>query len=193
MDSAPTAHEGLWLTSVKETFRSYRRMLDSAIAQLCDEELFARPAANLNSVAIILRHLGGNLYSRWTDFLTSDGEKPNRDRDSEFAEWNDSRTALEAHFQKGWNALEATLDSLQPNDFSKTVLIRGEAQSVQSALLRSTTHVAYHVGQIMFIARAVHQGEWNWLTIAPNKSREHNEATWGSAKSRGVAGQDDGA
>jgi uncharacterized damage-inducible protein DinB len=185
-----TTQQPAWLAETAETIESYRRMIDAIVAQLADEELYRRPADGINSVAILLRHLGGNLQSRWTDFLTTDGEKPSRDRDQEFVEWDGDRVSLLAYFEKGWQALVATINSLSDADLKKNVLIRGEAHTVPQAILRAITHVSYHVGQMAMVARMVHKGDWQWLTIAPQASRQHNKATWGTAASRGVAGVD---
>lgn len=179
-----------WLTAVLETIDSHRRLLDGAIKQLSDEEITRRPAESGNSIAVILRHLGGNLLSRWTDFLTSDGEKPTRDRDVEFDDWPGDRASLLAFFDNGWQAWRSAIESLIGEDIAKTVTIRGEPHTVPLAIERSLTHTAYHVGQIMLLARLVHSGDWQWLTIRPGGSREHNSQTWGTAASRGAAGTD---
>jgi hypothetical protein len=174
-----------WIVATLETIDSYRRLIEGAVGQLSDDELTRRPAAGINSVAVILRHLGGNLRSRWTDFLTSDGEKPSRDRESEFADWPGDRASLLASFDAGWRIWRSSIESLTAGDLAKSVTIRGEPHTVPQAIQRSITHTAYHVGQIMLIARAVHEGSWQWLTIRPGGSAEHNEQTWGTLASRG--------
>jgi uncharacterized damage-inducible protein DinB len=171
-----------WLAAVLETIDSHRRMIDGAVKQLSDEELRQHPAEGINSVAIILRHVAGNLHSRWTDFLTTDGEKPTRNRDEEFADW------LERYFDNAWQVFRHSIESLTEDELTKSVTIRGEAHTVPQAVERSLTHTAYHVGQIMLVARLVHIGEWKWLTIRPGGSRQHNEQTWGTSASRGAAG-----
>jgi hypothetical protein len=181
-DSQPTT----WLPVMKATVSSYRRMIDATIEQLTDAELFARPSPGINSVAIILRHLGGNLRSRWTDFLTSDGEKPDRNRDTEFMDWDGDRQSLIAYFNNGWRCLEAALEAIDEKTAGQTIYIRGEAHSVAQALVRSITHLTYHVGQMALIARMVHSGQWRWLTVAPGGSASHNEQTWGTAASRSI-------
>lgn len=178
-----------WLSAISETVSSYRRMIDGCLLQLSDHELGQRPAPGVNSVAIILRHLGGNLRSRWTDFLTSDGEKPDRNRDGEFAEWDGDRVALMQQFEQGWAALTSAIQSLDEKSIDATIFIRGEPHTVPMALVRSITHLSYHVGQIAMIARAVHEGEWQWQTIKPGGSQQHNERTWGTAASRAVFGR----
>jgi hypothetical protein len=189
MNSAPAA----WMEAIAETAASYRRMIDAALVQLTDEELVRRPGAGLNSAAVILRHLGGNLQSRWTDFLDTDGEKPTRDRDSEFEDWPGDRASLMAWFDKGWNCLTTAIESIDEHTIARNLLIRGELHSVPMALTRSLTHIAYHVGQLVMIARPVHSGEWKWMTIKPGESQKHNERTWGSSASRSVFGNDNDA
>ena len=178
-----------WLAATLETIDGYRRMIDSAVMQLSDDEFTRRPAADINSVAVILRHLGGNLLSRWSDFLTTDGEKPNRNRDVEFQDWPGDRRSLLAHFDIGWKTMREALAALNTDDLAQNVTIRGERHTVQQAIQRSLTHTAYHVGQIMLICRLVHMGDWQWLTIPPGSSTLHNQQTWGTAASRGVAGE----
>lgn len=178
-----------WIEAVSATIDSYRRMIDGAIAQLSDVELAARPRPDMNSVAVILRHLGGNLLSRWTDFLTTDGEKPTRDRDREFQDWDGDRESLMALFNAGWKALTDAIRQVDSSNIDQPVFIRGERHSVPDAFLRSLTHVSYHVGQITLIARLVHDGQWRWLTIAPGGSAQHNQQTWGTSASRSVFGR----
>lgn len=175
-----------WLESTIAAAVSYRRMVDATVQQLTDEEFFARPADGINSVAILLRHLGGNLQSRWTDFLTTDGEKPTRDRDAEFQDWESDRASLVTYFDDGWKTFSNALASITPQHLSCTILIRGEAHTVAQAVIRSLTHVSYHAGQISLIARMVHKGEWQWLTIPPGASADHNAKTWGTAASRSI-------
>ena len=141
--------------------------------QLTDEEFFQRPAPQINSVAIIVKHLAGNLRSRWTDFLTTDGEKPTRNRDDEFAITPaDTRASLLAAWEEGWKAVFQAVDGLVAADLEMAITIRGERQSVTQAILRGMTHAAYHVGQIMYLVRML-EPESTWLTIAPGKSGAH--------------------
>ncbi|MCA9195374.1 MAG: DinB family protein [Planctomycetaceae bacterium] len=175
-----------WFAAAIETANCYRRMIDAIVEQLTADELGARPAPGVNSVAIILRHLGGNLRSRWTDFMTTDGEKPDRDRDSEFTDWEADIASLVKHFERGWSAFMSTLTTLDLDTSIQTVLIRGESHTVAQAIQRSLTHISYHVGQMAIIARQVHTGPWKWLTIAPGESAQHNERTWGTTVSRSV-------
>ena len=180
-----------WLVTMRNTVSSYREMIDATVEQLTDAELFARPAVEINSVAIILRHLGGNLRSRWTDFLTTDGEKPDRNRDTEFLDWDGDRQSLTEHFDRGWDAFECALKTIDDQNINQTIHIRGEPHSVRQAIVRSTTHVVYHVGQICMTARMVHDGDWRWLTVAPGSSAEHNDQTWGTAASRSILSKDE--
>src|SRR3954451_542625 len=182
-------HAEPWIHAAIETIDSHRRLVDGALKQLSEEEFFGRKAEGINSVAVILRHLGGNLLSRWTDFLTSDGEKPSRNRDSEFEDWPGDRASLMAFFDSGWQVWRKSIESLTADDLSKTVTVRGEPHSVPLAILRSLTHTVYHVGQIMLISRLTHEGGWQWLTIRPGGSQEHNQQTWGMPASRGASGK----
>ena len=161
-------------------------MIDATIDQLTDAELFARPALGINSVAVILRHLGGNLRSRWTDYMTTDGEKPDRDRETEFLDWDGDRNSLIQHFNSGYDALLSALASIDDKNIDTTIHIRGEPHTIPQALTRSVTHLTYHVGQIAMTARMVHTGDWRWLTIAPGSSAEHNDKTWGTNASRSI-------
>jgi hypothetical protein len=182
-----------WLDSSLSTFNSYRRMIDAILSQLTDAEINCRPAPGVNSVAIILRHLGGNLRSRWTDFLTTDGEKPDRNREAEFADWDGTRQSLIEYFDLGWASVVSAIETMRGENLTRTITIRGEMHTIADALLRSLTHVTYHVGQMILIARMVHEGEWNWLTIAPGKSAQFNTQTWGSSASRSIFAVEDKA
>ncbi len=169
-----------WIEAIAATLASHREMVDATVSQLSDAELHARPAADINSIAILLRHIGGNLRSRWTDFLTTDGEKPDRDRDTEFEPWEGDRAALLAHFDSGWNALTSALEQLKHSKMDQPMYVRGHHHSIHEALTRSVSHVTYHIGQIVLIARMVHSGPWQWITIAPGKSEQYNQENWGT-------------
>jgi uncharacterized damage-inducible protein DinB len=160
-----------FIADLEHEFQRHKGLADQAMAQLNDEEFFRRPAELVNPVALIVKHLAGNMVSRWTDFLTTDGEKTTRDRDDEFlvAE-QDTRANLVDAWERGWRVLFATLASLSDSDLEKSVTIRGESQTVRQALLRGMGHVAYHTGQILYIARWL-KPESPWLTIAPGQSR----------------------
>jgi uncharacterized damage-inducible protein DinB len=155
------------------TFRKHKEMAEKAFGQLDDGTFFRKPGEYSNSVAAIVKHLAGNLRSRWTDFLATDGEKPWRDRDAEFVIGpEDSREALLAAWEQAWLSLFRTLDSLTEEDWLKTVRIRGEEHSVLQAIQRSLAHAVYHVGQIIYLARLLRTGDWKWITIPPGGSKQ---------------------
>lgn len=163
----PLLHDALF------EFRRHKRLSDQAMAQLEDRAFFQRPAEHVNCVGHIVKHLAGNLTSRWSDFLTSDGDKPNRDRDNEFVlTEQDTRTNLLAAWERGWETLFNTLESLTAADLDKLVAIRGEKHTARQALLRSLTHTTYHVGQILYLVRLL-RPDAAWLTIAPGQSHGH--------------------
>lgn len=166
-----------WIAAAAATAASYRRMIDAAVSQLSDTELITRPRPDMNSVAVILRHLGGNLLSRWSDFWTTDGEKPNRDRDREFDDWEGDRESLLAYFNSGWDMLTKAIEQINETNVDRPLFIRGERHTVADALMRSLTHLSYHVGQITLLARLIHDEEWRWLTIPPGSSAEYNKKT----------------
>ncbi|PQO35306.1 hypothetical protein C5Y96_09745 [Blastopirellula marina] len=183
----PSANEK-WIEGISATLASYREMIDVTVEQLSDAELHARPAPEINSVAILLRHIGGNLRSRWTDFLTTDGEKPDRARDTEFQDWEGDRAALLAHFDNGWNALTSAIEQIKHSNMQQSMFVRGHHHTIHEALTRSVTHVTYHVGQIVMVARMVHKGPWQWVTIAPGQSDQYNQENWGTGSNRGTFG-----
>jgi uncharacterized damage-inducible protein DinB len=153
-------------------FRSYRTLAEKAMAQVSDGEYFEQIDAESNSIALIVKHLAGNLRSRWTDFLSSEGEKPDRDRDGEFVtEAGDTRGSLEARWQEAWSVTLATLEGLSDKDLHRQVMIRGEPHSVLRAVNRNLTHLAYHVGQIAFLAKHLAGQRWQTLSLPRNRSR----------------------
>lgn len=155
-------------------YRRYKSLAEKSVAQLSDEELHQR-AGDGNSVATLMQHLGGNLQSRFTDFLTADGEKPWRDRESEFEERRLTRTELAELWERGWAVLFATLDTLRDDQLSETVTIRGVGLSVVEALTRSLSHAAYHAGQVVLIAKTIRGHGWQYLSIPPKGSAAYNE------------------
>jgi uncharacterized damage-inducible protein DinB len=163
---------------VDEAFRSLRghkRLADDAMAQLSDEQFFAEPSPESNSVAIIVKHLAGNMRSRFTDFLTSDGEKPDRNRDREFVMHADAkREEVLASWEQNWELVFQTLNSLHPEDLERTVTIRGEPHSVLQAINRQVAHYAYHVGQIVFLAKHWKGAEWKTLSVPRGQSEQVN-------------------
>lgn len=164
-----------YLTDAIESFRSYKKMAEKAIAQISDEEFFKAIDAEANSVAAIVKHIGGNLRSRWTRFLTSDGEKADRNRDSEFVTDDDTRESLTLVWENGFQILFDSLESLTAEDIDKTVQIRGEDFTVVKAINRALAHTAYHIGQIVLLAKHFRSSEWQTLSIPKNKSAEFNQ------------------
>jgi hypothetical protein len=168
-----------FLAAIINAFQANKRLADRAVEQVPDDKLHAALDPNTNSIAVIMKHVAGNLTSRWTDFLTTDGEKPWRNRDDEFVDTGASRAELLDCWERGWACLLTTLRSLAPEDLGKTVTIRGEPHSVPLALERSLGHTCYHVGQILQVAR-IHAGEkWDTLTIPRGGSDQFNRANWG--------------
>lgn len=157
-------------------FRKTKAAGDAAIAQLSDDELHVRINALQNSVAVIMQHMAGNMISRWTDFLTADGEKPDRDREREFVENQMPRAALLAYWERGWQALFYALEQLTDSDLVRTVHIRGEPHSVFQAINRQTAHYNLHLGQIMLIAKHLRGQGWKYLTIPPGGSAAFNKS-----------------
>jgi hypothetical protein len=158
-------------------FRKYKVLADKAIAQVTDADLFRAPDPESNSIAVILKHISGNMRSRWTDFLTTDGEKPDRDRDTEFEiDGGDSKARVMERWEEGWKLLFEALEALSPDDLLRTVAIRGEAHTVLQALQRQLTHYAYHVGQVVYVSRHYTGSRWKSLSIPKGKSREFDVA-----------------
>jgi hypothetical protein len=154
-----------YLADVAARFASLRELAERAMAQADDDAFFASLDAESNSIAVIAKHVGGNLRSRFTDFLTTDGEKPDRQRDAEFETRDEMRADVEARWRAGWQVLEGTLASLGPGDLLRTVSIRGEPMTVVQALSRATAHVAQHVGQIVLLAKHAAGPGWQTLSI----------------------------
>jgi hypothetical protein len=160
-------------------FINYRNLAEKAFAQLqSDKDFHYQPDDESNSIAILIKHMSGNMISRWTDFLTTDGEKPTRKRDEEFIEGSESREQLIKIWNEGWKVFLDTLNSLKEEDLLKTVTIRGEGLTVVQALNRQTAHYAYHIGQIVFLAKHIRNKEWKFLSIPKNKSDEHSKGTY---------------
>ena len=174
-DQVPPPPTEEYIPLVVREFGRLKRLADRALAQMPAEALFQRPGDGDNSMAVIVKHVGGNLRSRWTDFLTSDGEKPGRSRDAEFMILaGDSREGLLAGWEEGWAALFGALAPLGTPDLSRTVLIRGERISVLQAINRQLTHYAYHVGQIVYLAKHFSGARWRSLSIPVGESDKFN-------------------
>jgi Protein of unknown function (DUF1572) len=153
-------------------FRYYKTLADRAMQQVTDDQLFTALDNESNSIAVIVKHLAGNMRSRWTDFLNSDGEKPGRDRDEEFSSPPVGRQALLELWEDGWQRLLGTLESLSDADLGRTITIRGEAHSVMQAINRQVAHYSYHCGQIVFLAKHLANNRWRALTIPRGASTE---------------------
>lgn len=158
-------------------FRKYKKLAEGAMAQLSDEEFFAQIDDGANSVAVIVKHLAGNMRSRWTNFLTADGEKPDRDRDAEFRiEAETTRAEVTGWWEAGWQCVFDAVEPLKPSDLMRTVTIRGEPHTVVKAINRQLTHYAYHVGQIVLLAKHFKSKDWQSLSIAPGASEAFNRS-----------------
>jgi hypothetical protein len=166
--------ENSYIESVKKQFAQYRSLAEKALEQVPDNMLNWQFNPETNSITTIVKHMTGNMHSRFTDFFTSDGEKSWRNRDGEFENEEMTREELLASWNKGWNCLFQVLDTLSPEDLLKIVLIRNEKHSVTEALNRQLTHYAYHVGQIVFISKMITDSRWKTLTIPRKGSREFN-------------------
>jgi uncharacterized damage-inducible protein DinB len=164
------------IESITGEFQRYKALAEAALHQLRDDELAAPGPSGGNSIAALCWHVSGNLRSRFTDFLTTDGEKPWRKRDEEFSSRAVTHAELLAHWEAGWGVLLATLAGLGDADLARTVTIRGQPLRVADALHRALAHVSYHVGQVVYAARAVRGPEWRFLSIPPGQSEAFNAA-----------------
>ena len=162
--------------SIKGEYIRFKGLADAAIAQVAEPALSARASDTDNSIAVICWHLSGNLESRFTDFLTSDGEKPWRHREEEFQQRTATREQLVAKWNRGWDVLLKSLAELSDADLQRSVIIRGQSVQVNEALHRSLGHVAYHVGQVVYLAKALQGERWHYLTIPPGQSDAYNLA-----------------
>lgn len=168
-----------FMSAIINVFETHKQMTERSVEQVSEEKLHTALDENTNSIAVIMKHVAGNLISRWTDFLTTDGEKSWRNRDDEFVDSFKSRAELLEYWDRGWSCVLEALKSLTAEDLEKTVSIRGESQSVPLAIERSLGHTCYHVGQIVQVAR-IHAGDdWNILTIPKGESEQFNKANCG--------------
>lgn len=172
-----------FLTGIKKLFQYYKELGEKAIAQLHDEHIHWRPNEASNSIELIVHHLSGNMLSRFTDFLTSDGEKPWRNREDEFETGYKNKAAMIESWEKGWNQLFQTIDSLTEADLYKIIYIRNEGQTVMDALQRQLAHYPYHVGQIMYIAKAIKGADFKSLSIPKGGSSGYNQGKFSEEKS----------
>lgn len=164
-----------YLADALRSFRTYKKMAERAIEQVDDEQFFALIDAEANSIALIVKHIAGNSRSRWTDFLTSDGEKDFRDRDTEFEVIADTRESLMQFWETGWQTLFDNVEPLTADDFSKTITIRGEPHTIVEAINRQMTHYAYHIGQIVLLAKHFKSSDWKTLSVPKNRSAQFNQ------------------
>ncbi len=165
-----------FLDDALKVFRTYKKLGEKAIAQVSDEELFVTLDAEANSIALVVKHMWGNMRSRWIDFLTSDGEKPDRQRDTEFELGaGATRAEVERWWADGWGLVFAAIKPLTPADVERTVMIRGEAHTVMQAIMRQIAHYAEHVGQIILLAKHFRAAEWQSLSIPRGQSETFNQ------------------
>lgn len=157
-----------------DLFRYYKKLADRALQQVTDEQMYTLLDEDANSIAIVMKHMAGNMKSRWTDFLSDDGEKPWRNRDTEFEQPPATRHALLQLWEEGWAAVFAAMNSLGDADLSRTVTIRGEAHSVMQAINRQIAHYSYHCGQIVLLAKHFQHANWQSLSVPRGKSEEFN-------------------
>ncbi|RZJ72262.1 DUF1572 family protein [Flavobacterium sp.] len=171
-----------YITSAKRQFLYYKTLGEKAIAQLNEEQLFERQDEDSNSIAMIVNHLCGNMLSRWTDFLTSDGEKDWRDRDSEFEDVLKTKKEVSDAWEKGWKCLFEALENLAESDLAQIIYIRNEGHTVMEAINRQMAHYPYHIGQIVFCAKMLKSSAWESLSIPRNASRNYNDAKFSADK-----------
>ena len=164
-----------YLDDSLSSFRAYKKLAEKALDQLSEAEFFITLDEEANSIAVIMKHLAGNMLSRWTDFLTSDGEKPDRNRDMEFViEPQTRKEDVLAYWEKGWSAVFDALEPLRAEELEKKVMIRGQEHTVVQAINRQLMHYSYHIGQIVFLAKHFRSSEWKSLSIPRNRSAEFN-------------------
>jgi len=166
-----------YLDEARRQFRGHKRMGERAMEQLRDEDFFVTLDPESNSVAILVQHLAGNMHSRFTDFLTTDGEKPDRFRDSEFESKIATRAEVMQRWEEGWSRVFTAIESLKPEDVMRTVTIRGEPHTVLQAINRQIAHYAQHTGQIVFLAKHLRSSEWKTLSIPRGKSEDFKTAS----------------
>lgn len=164
-----------YLADALKVFRNYKRLAEKAVAQVSNEEFFRALDEEANSIAVILKHLAGNMRSRWTDFLNADGEKPDRNRDDEFVvAASTTREEIMRRWEEGWAVAFAALEPLRPEDLERTVLIRGEPHTVVMAINRQLAHYPYHVGQVVLLAKHFRSASWQSLSIPRGQSEAFN-------------------
>ena len=176
--------ESTFIESVKKQFAYYKHLGDKTFEQLQEPDFFWQFNPESNSIAVIVKHLWGNMLSRWTDIFTTDGEKEWHNRDSEFEADLNSATEVLEKWESGWNCLFNTLNSLSESDLNKIIYIRNEGHTVQEAINRQLAHYPYHVGQIVFIGKMIQNEKWQSLSIPRNKSNQYNAEKFSTEKKR---------
>jgi len=171
-----------YLDSAKRQFRMYKQLGEKSMAQMSDEQLNWQANDDTNSVAMIVKHMWGNMMSRWTDFLTTDGEKPWRQRDAEFENDLTGREQIMAKWEEGWQCLFDALDIVTDNDLDKIIYIRNEGHTILEAVNRQISHYCYHVGQIVYVAKVVSSENWQSLSIPRNQSAAYNNEKFAQEK-----------
>jgi hypothetical protein len=180
----PKSHDKIFLESSIKLFHYYKKLGEEAIAQLNDEEVLRKPNEASNSIALIVHHLSGNMLSRWTDFLTSDGEKAWRNREAEFDEAYPDKKTMMVAWDNGWNCLFAALKAIKPADLATIIYIRNEGQSVLEAIQRQLAHYPHHVGQILYQAKVIKGNDFKSLSIPKGNSEAFNKEKFEQAKSQ---------
>jgi hypothetical protein len=184
-DQATGAH---FLEDALKSFRDYKKLAERAFAQIDEADLFRTIDNESNSIAVNMKHMAGNMFSRWTDFLTTDGEKPDRQRDMEFVMLPEtSRADMLDYWEKGWQCVFDAVELLQPEDLMRTVTIRGQDHTVIQAINRQIAHYAYHVGQIVYLAKHFKAADWQSLSVPKNRSAEFNKFLEEKRKQSGAA------
>jgi len=171
-----------YLQSAKRQFELYKHLGEQTMAQLSDENLLWQPNIEVNSIALIIKHLWGNMLSRWTDFLTTDGEKPSRNRDQEFEAEIIDRATIMQRWNAGWECLFNALNSITDEDLELIIYIRNDGHTILEAINRQIAHYSYHVGQIVFIGKMLRQDDWKTLSIARNRSQDYNNNKFAQEK-----------
>jgi len=171
-----------YLESVKKQFTYYKFLGDQTFEQIADEKLFWKPNQECNSIATLVKHLNGNMLSRWTNFLTTDGEKANRNREKEFEEDLKTRTSLMLLWNQGWECLFKAIDTLTEGDLEKVIYIRNMGHTVQEAINRQLAHYPYHIGQIVFLGKLIQKDNWKSLSIPKGNSEVYNRVKFSKPK-----------
>ena len=173
-----------YLTSVKKQFEYYKSLGDKTFNQLTEEQLFWLSNIDDNSIAIIVKHIAGNMRSRWTNFLTEDGEKEWRNRDDEFINSFTTKEEVIAYWEMGWQCLFNALNTITPENFDSIVYIRNQGHTITEAINRQLCHYSYHIGQIVFLGKLLLGNDWESLSIAKNASKDYNTDKFSKEKSR---------